>query len=41
MQEEFFDVYTREGKYLETKPKSFCHGKDPGGYIINLFGFGL
>ncbi len=30
--EEIFDVYTREGKYLGTKPKSFCHSENPGVY---------
>ena len=30
--EEILDVYTRDGKYLGTKPKSFCHGKNPGVY---------
>ena len=30
--EEIFDVYTRDGKYLGTKPKSFCHSENPGVY---------
>lgn len=30
--EEIFDVYTREGEYLGTKEKSFCHGPNPGVY---------
>lgn len=30
--EEIFDVYTRDGKYLGTKEKSFCHSKNPGVY---------
>lgn len=30
--EEIFDVYTREGEYLGTKPKSFCHSENPGVY---------
>jgi len=30
--EEIFDVYTRNGKYLGTKPKSFCHSENPGVY---------
>lgn len=32
MKEEYFDVYTRDGKYLGKKSKSFCHGKNPGVY---------
>ncbi len=32
MQEEIFDVYTRDGKYLGTKSKSFCHSENPGVY---------
>ena len=27
--EEIFDVFTRDGEYLGTKPKSFCHSKKP------------
>ena len=30
--EEIFDVYTRDGKYLGTKTKKFCHGENPGVY---------
>lgn len=30
--EEIFDVYARDGKYLGTKPKSFCHRENPGVY---------
>lgn len=30
--EEIFDVYTRDGKYLGTRTKSFCHGENPGCY---------
>lgn len=30
--EELFDVYTREGKYLGIKSKTFCHGKNPECY---------
>ena len=30
--EEIFDVYTRDGEYLGTKPKSFCHSENPGVY---------
>ena len=30
--EEIFDVYTRDGKYLGTKTKSFCHSENPGVY---------
>lgn len=30
--EEIFDIYTREGEYLGTKPKSFCHSENPGVY---------
>lgn len=30
--EEIFDVYTRNGKYLGTKTKSFCHSENPGVY---------
>ena len=30
--EEIFDVYTREGIYLGTKPKSFCHSENPEVY---------
>lgn len=30
--EEILDVYTREGEYLGTKTKSFCHGENPGCY---------
>lgn len=30
--EEIFDIYTRDGEYLGTKPKSFCHSENPGFY---------
>lgn len=30
--EEIFDVYTRDGEYLGTKPKSFCHSENSGVY---------
>ena len=30
--EEIFDVYTRDGEYLGTAPKSVCHSKNPGFY---------
>ena len=30
--DEFFDIYTRDGKYLGTKPKSVCHSENPGFY---------
>jgi len=30
--DEIFDVYTRDGKYLGTKEKAFCHSKNPGCY---------
>lgn len=30
--EEIFDVYTRDGKYLGTKTKKFCHSENPGVY---------
>ena len=30
--EEIFDVYTRNGEYIGTKPKSFCHSENPGVY---------
>ena len=30
--EEIFDIYTRDGKYLGTKPKSECHTQNPGFY---------
>ena len=30
--EEIFDVYKRDGEYLGTKPKSFCHSENPGVY---------
>lgn len=30
--EEIFDIYTRDGEYLGTKPKSFCHSENPGVY---------
>lgn len=30
--EEIFDVYTRDGKHLGTKTKSFCHSENPGVY---------
>ena len=30
--EEIFDVYTRDGKYLGTESKSFCHSENPGVY---------
>ena len=30
--EEIFDVYTRDGKYLGTREKSFCHNGNPGVY---------
>lgn len=30
--EETFDVYTRDGKYLGIKEKSFCHSKNSGVY---------
>ncbi len=29
---EIFDVYTREGEYIEAQPKSVCHSKNPGFY---------
>lgn len=32
IEEEIFDIYTRDGKYLGTKPKSFCHSDNPGVY---------
>jgi isopentenyldiphosphate isomerase len=32
MNDELFDVYTREGKYLGIKPKSFCHTNNAGVY---------
>lgn len=30
--EEIFDVYNRNGKYIGTKSKTFCHSKNPGVY---------
>ena len=30
--EEIFDVFIRDGEYLGTKPKSFCHSENPGVY---------
>ncbi|HOO68112.1 MAG TPA: hypothetical protein PLC53_01935 [Bacilli bacterium] len=30
--EEMFDMYTRDGKYLGIKSKSFCHGENPEVY---------
>ncbi len=30
--EEIFDVFTRRGEYLGTRPKSECHAPDPGFY---------
>ena len=30
--EEMLDVYTRDGKYIGTKPKSFCHSENPKVY---------
>ena len=30
--EEIFDVFDINGNYLGTKPKSFCHGPNPGVY---------
>jgi len=30
--EEIFDVYTRDGEFLGTKTKSFCHSENPGVY---------
>jgi len=30
--EEIFDIYTRDGKHIGTKEKSFCHSENPGFY---------
>ncbi len=35
--EEMFDTYTRDGKYLDIRSKSFCHGKDPGVYHKSVY----
>lgn len=32
MNDELFDIYTRDGKYLGIKAKSFCHTSDAGVY---------